>query len=277
MFGREFSNYPEVLLHSFSQMSESYGKRKKDRKNLLTILQKVYLMVFGIPEIGLQIRSLYFKDFLTSLNRDEIKTILDAGSGIGIYSFYLAKEFPTSEVFGVDLDKYNIKLSNQIKRDLKINNTKFIYGDLTKKSDQNKYDLIVNIDVLEHITDYKKVLKNFYNLLNRNGYLYIHTPQANQKRIFKSLEKWHHEDHAREGFERKKLISDLKKAGFKIVKQEETFGFFGKLAWELNHLSLRKGFIIAGLLYPILYVIGSIDLLLKNQRGLGIAILSRKD
>jgi 2-polyprenyl-3-methyl-5-hydroxy-6-metoxy-1,4-benzoquinol methylase len=138
------------------------------------------------------------------------------------------------------------------------------------------YNLIVNIDVLEHIVDYKTVIKNFYRLLKIGGYIYIHTPQPNQKRIFKQFEKWHHEDHVREGFTPEELRIELKRLGFRIIEMKETFGFFGKLAWELNHFTLKKSFVLAGLFFPFFYCLAEIDLLFNNKGGLGTAILAKK-
>ena len=139
------------------------------------------------------------------------------------------------------------------------------------------YDFIVCIDVLEHIHDYGLVLKNFSKLLKNEGYLYIHVPQPNQKRIFNSLKKWRHEDHVHEGIAKKELENKLKKLNFDILTSMETFGFFGKLSWELNHLALSKSFIVAGIAHPLLYIIAKIDLWIINKNGLGVAILAKKN
>src|SRR3989344_5142773 len=107
MFGREYASYPEVLLHSFSVMSDNYETKKVKQSKILKFLQEIYIKVFGIPEIGLQTRSLYFRQALSDLNDKKFETILDGGSGIGIYSIFLAKTFPESEILGIDLDKFN--------------------------------------------------------------------------------------------------------------------------------------------------------------------------
>ena len=148
--------------------------------------------------------------------------------------------------------------------------------DITKFQERAIYDFVVNIDVLEHLSDYEGVLKNLFNLLRKDGYLYIHVPQPNQKRIFSSLRTWHHENHTREGIEKNALENRLKKLGFRILVSRETFGFFGKLAWELNHLMLSKHFIFAGITFPFLFILANFDLLFKNKDGLGIAMLAKK-
>ena len=163
-------------------------------------------------------------------------------------------------------------------KELNLKNVEFNYLNITKiNNKKNYYDLIVNIDVLEHIDNYELVIENFFNMLQKNGYLYIHVPQPNQKRIFSSLKKWHHEDHAREGITKNELENKLKKLGFKIVVSRETFGFFGKISWELNHIMLSKSFVIAGIIFPFLYLVAKIDLWVNNKNGLGVAVLAKKE
>lgn len=278
MFGSEFSKHPEILLDSFSDMSHEYKKKTKKQKkeNVIYELQKIYIALFGIPEIGFQVRSLFFKSIIENKIKKKVYKILDAGSGIGTYSFWMGKKHSDVKVIGIEVDKNKLDFSNKFSQELGLKNVKFQYGDVTKAFSKEKYDLIINIDVLEHVKDYKKVLKNFYLALAPKGYLYIHTPQPNQKRLFKALEKWHHEDHVREGFRPEELKRELKKLGMVIIETRETFGFFGKLAWELNHLVLSKGFVLSGITYPFLYVLIQLDTMTKNKDGLGTAILARK-
>jgi len=279
MFGREYANHLDILIQSFEQINENYQNRIKTggKKNLAEKLKKLYISVFGIPEIGFQIRSLYFEKILTSRKfLKSFKSILDAGCGIGAYTFLLAKRFKKAKIIGGDIDKQKLNICRTLTGELSVKNADFTYLDITEKQNTAKYDLIVNIDVLEHIDHYELALENFSNLLRKDGYLYIHAPQPNQQRIFKSLRQWRHEDHAHEGIIKNELEEKLKKLGFKIVTSMETFGFFGKLSWELNHLTLSKNFFIAGLLYPLLNIIANLDLWQKNKNGLGIAVLSQK-
>lgn len=279
MFGRKYANHLEILIQSFGEINEEYqNKIKTDgRKNLVEKLKKLYILVFGIPEIGFQIRSLYFEKILSShIFNKNLKLILDAGSGIGSYTFFLAKKFKKAKVIGAEIDRKKLKTCRIIADELGVKNATFTYLDITKKQTSAKYDMIVNIDVLEHINRYELALENFSNLLRKDGYLFIHVPQPNQKRIFSSLKKWHHEDHIREGIARKDLENSLEKLGFKIIFSKETFGFFGKLSWEINHFMLSRSFVLAGITFPFLFIIATLDPLFKNNDGLGIAILTQK-
>ena len=276
MFGREYANHPEILLSSFKQMNSEYkrlGKRGKKK-----LLQRIYLYIFGIPEIGFQLRSLYFSSIISKkLGNKKLNKILDAGSGIGVYTFWLAKKYSMATIIGGEIDYEKINFCKEYSKINRFQNVEFKKFDVTSPVKKGgEYNLIVNIDVLEHIEDYKNVLKNFHKLLGKGGYLYIHTPQPNQTRIIKSFKKWSHEDHLREGYTPEELAQTLRKLRFKIVSIRQTFGFFGKLAWELSHLSFKKGFVVAGIAYPITYLIALIDLLTTNKNGLGTAILAQK-
>lgn len=280
MFGKEYANHLDILIQSFGQMNDQYQEKIKINQKSNTFigtLKKMYVLVFGIPEIGFQIRSIYFKKIITShvFNKNP-KNILDAGSGIGAYSIWLAKNFNHAKITGGEIDKDKIISSEIIRKQLHLKNINFVYFDIMKHQRNPLYDLIICIDVLEHINCYEMVLKNFYDLLQNNGYLYIHVPQPKQKRVFSSFKTWHHQDHVREGIAKDTLENRLKKLGFWIISSQETSGFFGKITWEINHLALSRSFILAGIIFPILYILAMLDSIFKNKGGLGVAVLAKK-
>lgn len=277
MFGREYANHLDILFDSFGEINKKYKKKIKKINPLVKRFKQLYILIFGIPEIGFQIRSVYFKKIMTShLSNKRLKKILDAGSGIGIYALWTGRTFKNAKVMGIDVNRKKLKSSKIIANEHGINNVEFSYSDITRSLKNSAYDLIINIDVLEHVNRYRIVLQNFYKSLNKAGYLYIHVPQPNQKRIFGSFRTWHHEDHVREGISKLDLENALKELGFIIIVSKETFGFFGKLSWELNHMMLSKSFILAGFFFPLLYFLAEIDLWNYNKNGLGIAILAKK-
>lgn len=278
MFGKVYFHNPKALLSSFTQMSQSYEDKGSGDDTILYRLFRVYVSVFGVPEIGFQLRHLYFLRTIKKCVSNTPKKILDAGCGVGSYSILLSRMFPKSNISAVDIDNNKLKSARDLVKKLNERQITFSYMDITKKyiRSRNKYDLIVNIDVLEHIKDYKGVIKNFYKMLSKEGYVYIHTPQPNQKRIFGQLKSWEHKDHVREGIEFNVLKNDLRKAGFDVIGIVNTHGFFGKLAWELNHIFLSKSLLLAGLTFPLLYVVAKLDLLVNNKSGLCTAVIAQK-
>lgn len=280
MFGKEYANHLNLLTQSFEQMTHKYREKLKTARRNVFIdkLKKFYISTFGIPEIGFQIRSIYFSKTISYyILNNHPKNILDAGCGIGLHTFWLGKKFNKAKVMGGDIDTFKLESCKALTSELGIKNVSFSYFDVLQMSKVKAYDLIIAIDVLEHIENYNLALANLSKILHKGGYLYIHVPQPNQQRIFSVFKKWYHQDHAHDGITRTTLESVLKKLEFRIIIAKETFGFFGKLAWELNHLMLSKSFFIAGITYPLLYVVAKIDLLSNNHDGLGIAILAKKE
>ncbi len=279
MFGREYAQHVDLLMHSYGEMNKDYLRKanEKNRAAFIETFKKLYVFLFGIPEIGFQVRSIYFDKILGAYIHDKkLTNILDAGSGIGAYAFWLGRTFPRAFVIGGDIDRHKLKSCQMLIKELHAKNVSFNYLDVTKTNGKETYDLIVTIDVLEHVGDFMKVLHNFHRLLRKNGLLYIHVPQPHQRRIFRSLREWHHEDHVREGISKKVLEETLKKIGYEVIVSRETFGFFGKLAWELNHIMLSRSFLLAGVTFPFLYLLAIIDQLQRNKNGLGVAILATK-
>jgi 2-polyprenyl-3-methyl-5-hydroxy-6-metoxy-1,4-benzoquinol methylase len=277
MFGREYYKYPELLTHSFSEMSKDYGKKKIKKSSLMLALQKTYVFLFGVPEIGFQIRYLYFNKILKTINT-KIVNVLDLGTGIGSYAFNMARRFKGSNIEGWDISDVKINCANKLCREKNCKNVNFYKKNfLSINKIDTKFDLIVMIDVLEHIKESDLALRRISALLNKGGYFYIHVPRGNQKRIFKQLENWEHEGHLHEGFSSEDLKNKLKKLNFKIIKHGQTFGFFGKLSWELNHLMLARSLILASLIYPFLYLLCRFDLKVKNTDGLAMYLLAKKE
>lgn len=276
MFGRQYAHHLDVLMHSFGEMNEHYDIPITKKKDQFAHLKQIYIQLFGIPEIGFQIRSMYFQRMLSLVPKGFIRRALDAGSGIGSYTFFLARSIPHALITGGDIDKKKLAWCKQLKNEFGLPNTTFTFFDVTKTTIKDKQDFIVSIDVLEHVPNYRSALRNFSHHLTHGGYLYIHVPQPKQTRIFASMRSWEHADHVREGISLVTLRKDLKNVGLHVVSAKQTFGFWGKLAWELNHMTLSKHFIIAGLVFPFLYTIALLDLLPTNKHGLGVAVLAQK-
>lgn len=67
-----------------------------------------------------------------------------------MYSFYLARIFPNAKIIAIDIDKEQIEKN---RKNNTFSNIEFIEGDLRKLNFKEKFDLIICIDVLEHIKE----------------------------------------------------------------------------------------------------------------------------
>jgi len=102
--------------------------------------------------------------------------IYDAGSGFGQYTYFMSKKLVPCNIFSVDVKEDWIKDCRNFFQQREINNVSFAIEDLTSINHQNKFDLIVCVDVMEHIAEDQKVFRNFYSSLKEGGYLLINSP-----------------------------------------------------------------------------------------------------
>lgn len=277
MFGSIYSQYPDILLASLRQMNDRYQDAFPKLTGMRAEFAKLYLRIFGIPEVGFQVRGLHFRKTLDSIHNFSPKSIVDIGCGIGCYAFFLADKFPLARITGWDIDRDKIETAQHIQKENIIQNVDFTYGNILKQSQKtSRFDLVIIIDVLEHIENYKHALTNISEITNPGGFLYIHVPQPHQKRFFKQTLSWEHEDHVREGLTPFELTGVLESLGFSVLSMRHTFGFFGSLAWELNHLLLAKNQWLAALVYPFLYMGVLLDGVFLNKHGLCMAVLAQK-
>jgi len=102
--------------------------------------------------------------------------LLDFGCGSGYGTAMFAKY--CQKAYGLDRSKIAIEYAAHKYGE---DNLVFISGnalnrETLRKLGKQKFDLIVSFDVIEHIKDYKKYIKNAYYLLAKNGRLIIETP-----------------------------------------------------------------------------------------------------
>ena len=102
--------------------------------------------------------------------------VLDVGCGGGIICEPLARL--GAKVTGIDFAPNNIKAAkiHSKKNKLKIN---YIYKDIEKSKLVEKFDIILMFEVLEHLDNWKKTIKNIKKNLNKNGILIISTINRN--------------------------------------------------------------------------------------------------
>ena len=131
----------------------------------------------GELHFGNRVRFHYLRKEIKDLSIAPKKT-LDAGCGRGQLSFWLAKKFPHSSITGIDINPANVQHCRDLSEKQSLTDRlSFHEGDLQDLASTQKYDLIVCIDVLEHIPDFKKAALNLAQNLSKDGTLIIHTPQ----------------------------------------------------------------------------------------------------
>ena len=120
------------------------------------------------------IKNNIIKDFNISSNRKPLNgiSILDIGCGGGLLSEPLARL--GASVVGIDASKKNIDIA---KHHLKKSNLKIEYYHNSPEnfSYKSKFDVILNMEIVEHVESIPKFINESSKFLNNNGIMFIAT------------------------------------------------------------------------------------------------------
>jgi SAM-dependent methyltransferase len=266
-------------------------KRLGNFFNRTPFLRKLFYCLLDL----LLLRAWHVKKELNKLkerfHRQEIN-ILDAGSGFGQYSYRMSRIFKGARIKGVDVKQEQIDDCNRFFSSIKLNDSvNFEFADLIKFSEPDKYDLILSVDVMEHITEDERVFRNFHESLAENGILLISTPSdqggSDAEAHENSSVHGFIGEHVRDGYGIEEIREKLSRAGFSLVEARYTYGKPGSLAWRLSMkypvLMLGKSklfFIILPFYYlvtfPLCTILNWLDLKINHSRGTGLLVKAWK-
>jgi len=140
-----FNKNPQTIKQMFNSISQDYDKLND-------------IMSFGLHK---KIKFLSTK----GLNLPQNAKILDLCTGTGDLTKILKKEYPTSEVIGVDFSSEMLKIARKKNRDFT-----FIEADCTELPfEDEKFDLCVISFGLRNIENIEKALKEIYRVLKSGG------------------------------------------------------------------------------------------------------------
>ncbi len=237
------------------------------------------------------LRSWYVRRELTKLRKAfgaKTVEVYDAGAGFGQYSYFMSKKLIPANILSIDIKEDWIKDAEEFFTKINTQNVKFKIENLLQISHENKFDLIVCVDVMEHIGDDVTVFQNFYRALKTGGYLLINSPS-----LFGGSDVHSDEDesfigeHARVGYSKEELESKLHTLGFKTHKSQYTYGFWGDKSWRLGIkfpmmlLNISKIFFVVLPIYylitfPFTFVMMMMDYYSNNKIGSGINFIAQK-
>jgi SAM-dependent methyltransferase len=215
--------------------------------------------------------------------------ILDAGSGFGQYDFYLSSLNPAWNILGVDVKDEQIEDCNKFFSSIGRTQVKFEIADLTAYSAPSSYDLILSVDVMEHILEDVKVFENFHQSLRNGGMLLISTPsdQGGSDVHDHDHEDSFIEEHVRDGYNINEIQEKLKQAGFSRTEARYQYGKPGQLAWRLSMkypilmLGVSKLFFIILpfyylLTFPLCLILNKADVDNLHKSGTGLVVKAWK-
>jgi SAM-dependent methyltransferase len=215
--------------------------------------------------------------------------ILDAGSGFGQYTYFISGLKLNSKILAVDVKQEQIDDCNAFFSRINRKAVLFEKADLTSFVKKDFFDLILSVDVMEHIEEDEKVFSNFYDSLKKGGLLIISTPSdlgGSDVHDHDHGESFI-DEHVRDGYNFSGIQEKLKKAGFTRTEGLYTYGRPGQLGWKLSMkypilmLNRSKLLFLALpfyyiLTFPFALLFNYLDLRSKHKVGTGLVVKAFK-
>lgn len=215
--------------------------------------------------------------------------ILDAGTGFGQFAWWIVRRWPGAHIHAVDIKQdYLDRAASFLTQEGLADRVDFGIDDLTDLQAEGPFDLILSVDVMEHILEDVTVFKHFHRVLRPGGQVIINTPsdQGGSDAHGDEDESFIGE-HVRDGYGRDEMRAKLAEAGLEADVIDYSYGPFGSLAWRLTikwpMLWLNRSFAFV-LLLPFWYalvilpalVLNALDVSSKNRTGTGLIVVAHR-
>lgn len=255
--------------------------------NRTPFLRKLFYKLLDL----LLLRSWHIRRELRNLNKSGFAPvhIADAGSGFGQYVYYLSGLYPGAEITGLDIKQEQVDdcmlFFTSIGRSDKVS---FRYADLTKLENLEEWDLVLSVDVMEHIEDDRTVFQRIYRGLKPGGILLISTPSdQGGSDVHHEHDESFIDEHVRDGYGVEEIEEKLREAGFSEIRVKFSYGAPGKISWKLSMkypillANISKLFLLILPLYylvtyPLCYLLNMADVRREHSTGTGLIVKCRK-
>ncbi|HNM29517.1 MAG TPA: class I SAM-dependent methyltransferase [Chitinophagales bacterium] len=214
--------------------------------------------------------------------------ILDAGSGFGQYSYFLSGMSNKWKFLSVDVKEEQIADCNNFFQKIGRKNIRFQVKDLTTFTIPDHFDLVVCVDVMEHVLEDVQVFKNYHTSLKTGGMVLISTPSdQGGSDVHEETGSSFIEEHVRDGYNIQEIQDKLTSAGFTRTEAHYAYGTPGKISWRLSMkyplqlLNISKLFFI---ILPVYYIItfpfclllNACDVAMSHKTGTGLIVKAWK-
>jgi SAM-dependent methyltransferase len=210
--------------------------------------------------------------------------VLDAGSGFGQYTWFMARRQPSWQVHAIDIKAEEVDSAASFFRQCKQHNIRCEVADLLQFVEPDRYRLILSVDVMEHIEEDEKVFAHFFRSLQKGGMLLISTPSdQGGSGVHAEGEESFIGEHVRDGYNVNDIREKLERAGFSDIETRYTYGWPGKISWRLSMkypimlLGRSRWFLLLLpfyylLLMPLVLLLNLADLHIRHTSGTGLLV-----
>lgn len=219
--------------------------------------------------------------------KDSVR-ILDAGAGFGQYTSYLSGMNKHWNILAVDVKEEQVADCNEFFSNTARQNVHFVVADLSSFVEEDAFDLVLCVDVMEHIEEDAKVFENYHTSMKKGAMLLVSTPSdQGGSDVHGHDDSSFIEEHVRDGYHIFDIEEKLKSAGFSKVEARYSYGAPGKVSWQLSMkfpillLGISKLFFIILpfyylLFFPFCLALNWLDSRMKHKTGTGLIVKAWK-
>ena len=229
---------------------------------------------------------------LGALPTNQIVEVLDAGTGFGQYTYWMLRTFPNVHVTAVDVKTdYLENLAYFLSQTPYLHRVRLYERDLTQPppaAEHGRYDLVLSVDVMEHIEDDRAVFRGFAGVLKPGGHVVVNTPSdLGGSGVTEAGAESFIGEHVRDGYALDDLREKLETAGLPVVGHEYAYGPVGSAGWRVlvqgPIQALSKSFWLAPAVaayyaaaLPVGLALNAADLARENEEGTGHLMVAQK-
>jgi SAM-dependent methyltransferase len=242
--------------------------------------KSAFFRFLGSADTHGRIRNTHVLNAIEQLPLPEQTRVLELGSGRGMSLFWLARHHPAWKLEGIDMDPEMAGTSERAAREGGFENLRFEIGDAENLAASEEYELIISIDMLEHIQDDYGLLVKIRKALRPTGFLVLHVPRRryDQWRWISAFGEHEVDGHVAEEYQEEDIQAVVERAGFQIASFRQTFGHWGEISFELNKLAWRRRWLrnlLALVTYPVAVPLGWLDVGQTPERGNSFLLCAR--
>jgi 2-polyprenyl-3-methyl-5-hydroxy-6-metoxy-1,4-benzoquinol methylase len=250
-------------------------------------LQRVFYALLGVFFLRTWYVKREVRQLLSQLGNSP--NILDAGTGFGQYTWWILRRWSSARILAVDVKTdYLTALGRFLKHYGVADRVELQTADLTCDTFDPVYDLVLSVDVMEHIEDDRGVFRNLYASMRAGGYVLVNTPSdQGGSDVDDDSDESFIGEHVRDGYNVDDLREKLESAGFTITTSMYTYGWPGSIAWKMlikwpmQVLNQSFGWILVLPFYYLVVLVpgllmNALDMVGSNERGTGLIVIAQK-
>jgi len=230
--------------------------------------------------VGRRVRMRHVEAALDSVRSPE--SVLDAGCGDARVAIAVTTRFPQAEIVACDIDEASLVQAHSAAS--RFPQIQVLESSVGGPGLNRRFDLVICVDVLEHIPDAQRAFRWLSAHLLPGGSLIVHVPACGQRHWLPSVARAMEAElaagrgpHVREGFSNQELSGLAAEAGLTVECLKSTFHRSPtRAAADLDTWTYLIGARwLKAILLPLLLALGSIERSPADRPGNGLLLVAR--